>query len=348
MNDYIQLLIRMVKTPSFSKSESDVATILRHFLADRGIHFQIHKNNTWSVCPNFDPTKPTLLLNSHIDTVKPVPGWTYDPFGAVEEGDRITGLGSNDAGGPLVTLLAVFMHFLNQEENPWNLVYAATAEEENSGPDGFESIKTFLPPIDFAIVGEPTRMEVAVAERGLLVLDCYAHGKSGHAAREEGENALYIALDDIQRLREFSFDKVSEKLGSIKITATQIEAGTQHNVIPDICHFVLDVRTNECYSNQELFKIISGMVRSEVKPRSFRLNSSGIGADHPFAIRANELEIPMYGSPTTSDQAIMPWPSVKMGPGDSARSHTANEYILKSEIVNAFALYVKILEGFHL
>lgn len=348
MNDYIQLLIRLIKTPSFSKNESDVATIIRHFFSDRGIHFQTHKNNTWSVSPNFDLAKPTLLLNSHIDTVKPVPGWTYDPFGAIEEGDRITGLGSNDAGGPLVTLLAVFMHFLNQKELPWNLVYAATAEEENSGTDGFESIKTFLPLIDFAIVGEPTRMEVAIAERGLLVLDCYAHGKSGHAARDEGENALYIALDDIRKLRESSFEKVSETLGKVKITATQIEAGTQHNVVPDLCHFVLDVRTNEFYSNQELCNIISGMIRSEVKPRSFRLNSSGIASDHPFAIRAKELGIPMYGSPTTSDQAIMPWPSVKMGPGDSARSHTANEFILKSELENAFSIYLKMLDGFRL
>ncbi len=346
MNDYIQLLIRLIRTPSFSKNESDAAGIIRHFLNERNVHFQTHKNNTWAIRPGFDPQKPTILLNSHIDTVKPAPGWTVDPFGALEEGDRITGLGSNDAGAPLVVLLAVFMHFMNGKDLPWNLVYAATAEEENSGPDGFESIKVFLPPIDFAIVGEPTRMDVAIAERGLLVLDCHAHGKSGHAAREEGENALYIALDDISRLRDYAFDKVSDTLGRVKVTATQIEAGTQHNVVPDICHFVLDVRTNEYYTNHELYSIISDIVRSEVKPRSFRLNSSGIGADHPFAIRAKELGIAMYGSPTTSDQAIMPWPSVKMGPGDSARSHTANEYILKSEMEHAFSLYLKILEGF--
>lgn len=348
MQEIIDLLKLLISTPSFSREEKDAALLMRSFLGSRNIHYHELHNNTWALNRHFDPQKPNLLLNSHIDTVKPAKGWSYDPFTATEEGDKITGLGSNDAGGPLVALLAVFMHFYDRPDLPFNLVYAATAEEENSGPNGFESVKALLPPVKFAIVGEPTGMNLAIAERGLLVLDCMAYGKSGHAARDEGVNALYVALDDIQKLRNYSFEHVSELLGPVKITATQIEAGTQHNVVPDMCKYVLDVRTNEYYTNENLCKIIASLVKSEIKPRSYRLNSSGIMAGHPFVSKAVSLGITCYGSPTTSDQAIMPWASVKMGPGDSSRSHTANEYIFKSEINESVQIYIKMLDGLHL
>ncbi|MFZ5430991.1 MAG: M20 family metallo-hydrolase [Bacteroidota bacterium] len=348
MQEYTELLTRLISTPSLSREEENAALLIRNFLAEKRIPYQQFKHNTWAVNRYFNIEKPTILLNSHIDTVKPVAGWTCLPYKATVEGDKITGLGSNDAGGPLVSLLAAFIHFYNQDELPYNLVFAASAEEENSGADGFESIIPLLPKIDFAIVGEPTRMELAIAEKGLLVLDCTAHGKSGHAAREEGENALYKALDDIQVLRNFSFDRVSDVLGKVKITVTQINAGSQHNVVPGECQFVVDVRTNEFYSNRQVFEIISGLINSSVKPRSFRLNSSGIPWDHPFADKARSMGIPAYGSPTTSDQAIMPWPSVKIGPGDSARSHTADEYILKSEISHGIRRYIDLLSDLRL
>lgn len=348
MQEYTELLTRLISTPSLSREEENAALLVRNFLAEKRIPYQQFKHNTWAVNRYFNIEKPTILLNSHIDTVKPVAGWTCLPYKATVEGDKITGLGSNDAGGPLVSLLAAFIHFYNQDELPYNLVFAASAEEENSGADGFESIIPLLPKIDFAIVGEPTRMELAIAEKGLLVLDCTAHGKSGHAAREEGENALYKALDDIQVLRNFSFDRVSDVLGKVKITVTQINAGSQHNVVPGECQFVVDVRTNEFYSNRQVFEIISGLINSSVKPRSFRLNSSGIPWDHPFADKARSMGIPAYGSPTTSDQAIMPWPSVKIGPGDSARSHTADEYILKSEISHGIRRYIDLLSDLRL
>lgn len=348
MTEYIELLRELIKTPSISGNEYAAALVIRNFLKRKQVIYKEKLNNTWGLNQYFDPGKPVILLNSHIDTVKPAAGWTYNPFEATDEGDRITGLGCNDAGGPLVSLLAVFIHFYNREDLPYNLIFAATAEEENSGIDGFESIKSELPNIDFAIVGEPTCMDLAVAEKGLLVLDCHAKGKSGHAARNEGENALYNALDDIVRLRGLSFEKVSEKLGPVKITVTQIEAGSQHNVIPDICHFVVDVRTNEYYSNQQAFEIIAKYIQSDVKPRSFRLNSSGIPDSHPYVVKAEELGLRCFGSPTTSDQAIMPWPSVKIGPGDSARSHTADEFILKSEIIDGIEKHILLLEGLQL
>ena len=348
MTEYIDLLKQLISTPSISRNEKDAAILIRNFLSKKRVFFKEKLNNTWAASRHFDINKPTILLNSHIDTVKPVTDWTYDPFAATEEGDRITGLGSNDAGGPLVSLLATFLHFYDRPNLSYNLIFAATAEEENSGADGFEAIMPELPPIAFAIVGEPTKMELAIAEKGLLVLDCYAHGKSGHAARNEGDNALYKAVDDINKLRELAFGKVSDTLGPVKITVTQIEAGSQHNVIPDICHFVVDVRTNEFYSNQKAFEIISGLIHSEVKPRSFRLNSSGIPESHPYAVKAKQLGIRCFGSPTTSDQAIMPWPSVKIGPGDSARSHTADEYILKSEITDGIEKHILLLEGLSL
>jgi len=344
MSKYIDLLKQLISTPSFSKEEENAAEVMRDFLTAEKIPFKTIDNNTWAFNKFFSKEKPTILLDSHIDTVKPAKGYTLDPFSPIEEGDQLFGLGSNDAGGPLVALLATFIHFYHRDNLPFNLVYAATAEEEISGRRGLEVVLPRIAPIEFAIVGEPTKMEVAIAEKGLLVLDCYAHGKSGHTARNEGENALYKAIDDIQKLRSFKFEKISNVLGEVKITVTMIEAGTQHNVIPDVCHFVVDVRTNEHYLNKDVSEIIAGVIESEVKPRSVRLNSSGISEQHPFAVLAKSKGINLYGSPTTSDQAIMPFLSVKMGPGDSARSHTANEFIFKSEILAGIERYIELLE----
>ncbi|NCB07371.1 MAG: M20/M25/M40 family metallo-hydrolase [Bacteroidia bacterium] len=348
MQKYIELLKTLISTPSFSKEEEKAAEVMRSFLTAEAILFKTKENNTWACNKYFSKEKPTLLLNSHIDTVRPAKGYTLDPFSPIEDGDKLYGLGSNDAGGPLVALLAVFIHFYEHDDMAFNLVYAATAEEEISGRRGLEIVLPEIAPVDFAIVGEPTKMELAIAEKGLLVLDCYAYGKSGHAARNEGENALYKALDDIQKLRAFQFPKVSNVLGEGKISVTQIEAGTQHNVVPDVCHFVVDVRTNEHYLNKEAYQIICDLIDSEVKPRSLRLNSSGINENHPFAQKVKSMGIRLYGSPTTSDQAIIPFLSVKMGPGDSARSHTANEFIYKSEILAGINRYIELLEDLKL
>ena len=348
MQEYITLLKTLICTPSLSREEERAAEVIRDFLRARNIPFHTKKHNTWCLNHFFDPSKPVILLNSHIDTVKPVPGWCLDPFSAHTDRDKITGLGSNDAGASVVSLLALFMHYYEKTDLPFNLIYSATAEEEISGENGVATLLPDLPPISFALVGEPTRMEMAIAEKGLLVLDCTARGKAGHAARDTGENALYKALDDIQRLRDFRFEKVSDLLGPVKITVTQIQAGTQHNVIPDLCSFVADVRTNEFYGNQEAFNIISGIVDSELVPRSFRLNSSGISPDHPMAVKAGKIGIPLTGSPTTSDQAVIPCPSVKMGPGSSDRSHTADEFILISEIKQGIDIYIKLFEDLYL
>jgi len=344
MSKYIELLKQLISTPSFSKEEKKAAEVMRDFLTDEKIVFKTADNNTWAYNKYFSKEKPTILLNSHIDTVRPAKGYSRDPFSPDEEGDQLFGLGSNDAGGPLVALLATFIHFYHHDNLPFNLVFVASAEEEISGRRGLEIVLPRIAPIEFAIVGEPTKMEVAIAEKGLLVLDCYAHGKSGHTARNEGENALYKAIDDIEKLRNFKFENISNVLGEVKITVTMIDAGTQHNVIPDVCHFVVDIRTNEHYLNKDVAEIIAGVIESEVKPRSVRLNSSGISEQHPFAVLAKSKGIKIYGSPTTSDQAIMPFLSVKMGPGGSARSHTADEFIYKSEILAGIERYIELLE----
>uniref|UniRef100_UPI003217E35F M20 family metallo-hydrolase n=1 Tax=uncultured Draconibacterium sp. TaxID=1573823 RepID=UPI003217E35F len=348
MEKYINLLKALISEQSFSKEEESAAAVMRSFLEKEGIPFQTKENNTWAVCKYFEKGKPTVMLNSHIDTVRPAKGYVKDPFSPIVEGDRLYGLGSNDAGGPLVSLLATFIHFYEREDLPYNLVFTATAEEEISGRRGLEIVLPEITPISFAIIGEPTRMELAMAEKGLLVLDCYAHGKSGHAAREEGDNALYKAMADIEKLRNFEFERVSKILGKVKISVTQIEAGTQHNVVPDVCHFVADIRTNEHYTNKEAARIIKELLDSDVKPRSVRLNSSGISEEHPFAQLAKERGIRVYGSPTTSDQAIISFPSVKMGPGDSARSHTADEYIYISEVYAGIERYIDLLEDLKL
>ncbi len=348
MDAYIELLKQLIQTQSFSKEEEPAAELVRNVLRSHNIPFETKKNNTWGRNQNWQEGLPVVLLNSHVDTVRPGKNWTKDPFGALLEGDYLYGLGSNDAGASLVTLLAVFIHFNSQDKLPYNLIYAASAEEEISGPNGMESLIDELGDIDLALVGEPTQMQMAIAEKGLMVLDCVAHGKTGHAARNEGENALYKGIEDIQKLRDYQFEKTSEVLGEVKLSITQINAGYQHNVVPDQCSFVVDVRTNEHYSNQKAFEIIDSLIGSEVKARSFRLNSSGIELDHPIVKRGMELGLTYYGSPTTSDQAVMPFRSIKIGPGDSARSHTADEYILISELKEGFKTYVSLLDGLRL
>lgn len=342
----IDLLRQLIATPSFSRQEAESANVIAHFLGRRGIPIERKENNIWVRSDQWAADRPTLLLNSHHDTVKPASGWRHDPFTPRLEGNRLFGLGSNDAGGPLVCLIATFLHFYRQENLPYNIVLAVTAEEEISGPNGIASILPELGPIELGIVGEPTQMQMAIAEKGLVVIDGEAYGQSGHAAREEGINALYIALDDIRRIRDFRFEKVSDLLGPVKMSVTQIEAGAQHNVVPDRCHFVIDVRTNELYSNREVFETLQSLVRSELKARSFRLNSSRIERDHPLVKAGLQLGRRYFGSPTLSDQALMAFPTLKMGPGDSARSHTADEYIYLGEIEEGIQLYRLLLETF--
>jgi acetylornithine deacetylase len=343
MDEYINLLKSLISVPSLSQNEQDAALLIRQFLDHSGVKYGFQANNTWARNRHWKEGFPVILLNSHIDTVKPASGYMRDPFSPDVEDGILYGLGSNDAGGALVTLLSVFMHFNEVENLPFNLIYAATAEEEISGMNGLASILDELGPFNLAIVGEPTQMQMAIAEKGLIVLDCTAHGKSGHAAREEGENAIYKAIADIEKIRDYRFEKTSEILGAVKMSVTIINAGTQHNVVPDNCSFAVDVRTNEYYSNQEAFMIIDELIDSEVKPRSFRLNSSEIPVDHPIVRRGINLGLRYYGSPTTSDQAVIPYPSVKIGPGNSARSHTADEYILISELEEGFLIYVDLL-----
>lgn len=335
----------LIETPSLSREEDNAALAIRNYLTENGIVYKEMLNNTWCYSAKWDDAKPVILLNSHIDTVKPVDGWTHDPFRATLEGDQLFGLGSNDAGGPLVALLAVFLYFNQKDELPFNLIFSATAEEEVSGKNGVELLVKQLDKVDLAIVGEPTKMELAVAEKGLLVVDGTAKGKAGHAARNEGINSIYLAIQDIEKIKNYKFEKVSEQLGEVKMTVTQINAGFQHNVVPDTCKFVVDVRTNECYTNDEIIEIIEKLVESEMVPRSRRLNSSGINLDHPVVARAKELGIHCFGSPTLSDQSLMDFRSVKMGPGDSARSHTANEYIYTEEISKGVQTYIRLLEN---
>jgi len=339
----IDLLRKLISTPSLSREENQTADILEVALKGEGLAAHRKGNNVWAF--GGGDRGPLLLLNSHHDTVKPRASWTRDPFSPDIEESRLYGLGSNDAGASLVALWAVFVHFAKQEELPFRLVYAATAEEEISGAGGIASILGELGEVDLAIIGEPTQMEIAIAEKGLMVLDCRVRGKAGHAAREEGENAIYKALEDILWFQTHNFEKKSELLGPVKMSVTQIEAGSQHNVVPDMCHFVVDVRSNECYSNQELAEIIAKNVKAEVKPRSYRLNSSGIPVGDPLVKAASHLGRKLFGSPTLSDQALIPFPSIKMGPGDSARSHTADEWVGVKEIQDAIPLYISLLQA---
>jgi acetylornithine deacetylase len=343
-NGAINLLKKLISTPSFSKEEDKTAEIIYNYLISNGIKPERFKNNIWVEHPGNKPGRPVVLLNSHHDTVKPSAGWVHDPFIPTELDGKLIGLGSNDAGASVVSQLTTFIHIYNKEL-PYNLIYSATAEEENSGVNGLESILEKFGKLDLAIVGEPTKMEMAVSERGLVVVDCKVVGKAGHAARDEGENALYKALPVIDWFRNYEFPKVSEFLGKVKTTVTQINAGYQHNIVPDICSFVVDVRTNGLYSNAEVLEIIKEKCGCEAIARSLRLNSSSIDLNHPVVLAAKKLGLNLYGSPTSSDQSIIPYPSIKIGPGDSARSHTANEYIYPEEIEKGIEIYLKLLEN---
>ncbi len=345
--DSLALLQQLISIPSFSKEEAGTADLLTQFLKTRGVPISRKGNNVWATSKHWDVSKSVVLLNSHHDTVRPVAAWQRNPFEPTIENGRLYGLGSNDAGGCLVALLATFLHYYEAPDLAFNLIFVASAEEEISGKNGMAAIIAELGKVDLAIVGEPTQMQMAIAEKGLMVIDGIAKGVSGHAAREEGINALYRALDDIAILRKLKLEKKSDLLGPVKISVTQIQAGTQHNVVPDTCHFVVDVRTNECYSNQEVHALMQAAVKSELKPRSFRLNSSGIAPDHPFVRCGLAKGHYYFGSPTLSDQALMPFTSVKIGPGDSARSHTADEYILLSEIEAGIHGYIELLSAYH-
>jgi acetylornithine deacetylase len=343
LNDAVELLKALIAIPRISRNETMAADLIEERMTNWGLNPKREANNLWAVAENYDEAKPTLLLNAHIDTVKPVQTWTRNPHQPMIEGDRLYGLGSNDCGGGLVTLMQVF-RILKDSERQYNLVFLASAEEEVSGKNGIERALPLLPKIDVAIVGEPTGMQPAIAEKGLMVIDGYAKGVSGHAARDEGVNAIYEALDDLVWLREYKFRKESPLLGATKMTVTQVESGTQHNVIPDVLHFVIDVRTNEYYQNEFVFAFLQKqMKRCELKVRSFRLHSSSIPADHPLVKRCTDLGLKAYGSPTLSDQALMPFLSFKLGPGESSRSHSADEFICISELEYALETYLKII-----
>jgi len=343
----IEFLQELIKLPSFSKDEWQTASAITKYLAEKGLQVTRVSNNVLVSNKYFDDAKPTLLLNSHHDTVKPSSNFTKDPFTPLIEDGRLFGLGSNDAGGSLVALMTTFLHFYEQPDLKYNLVYAATAEEEISGANGIENALQYLPTIDCAIVGEPTLMQMAVAERGLVVLDCVAHGKAGHAARNEGDNAIYKALKDIEWIRCHQFEKVSNLLGPVKMSVTVIDSENKaHNVVPAQCKFVVDVRVNELYTLEEIVDAIKANVQSEVIPRSVRLKSSSISLEHPLVKAGLSLGRTYYGSPTASDKALMPFPALKLGPGDSARSHIADEFIFIEEIEEGIELYIQLLNKF--
>ena len=340
----LDLLKQLISIQSFSKEEDKTADAIEHFLQQRNVKTSRKLNNIWAYNKHFDAAKPTVLLNSHHDTVKPNTGYTRDPYDADLEDGRLYGLGSNDAGGCLVSLIATFLHYYESEDLVYNICLAATAEEEISGNNGLECVLPDLGELEFAIVGEPTLMNLAIAERGLLVLDCTTHGKAGHAAREEGDNAIYKALKDIEWFRNYRFSKVSEMFGPLKMSVTIINAGSQHNVVPATCTFTVDVRVTDAYTNEEVLKIIRTNVDCEVKPRSVRLKPSSIDKEHPIVVSGIALGRTTYGSPTTSDQALLSIPSLKVGPGDSARSHMADEYVHVNEVEEGIELYIKMLE----
>ncbi|SFB11529.1 M20 family metallo-hydrolase [Algoriphagus aquimarinus] len=344
-DDAVQLLTQLIEIPSYSREESSTAEVIEEFFTARDI--EVHKSgyNIWAFANPFDKNKPTIWLNSHHDTVKPNTGYTKDPFQAITEDGKLFGLGSNDAGGPLVSLMAAFSHFYGQEL-PFNLIMIASAEEEISGKNGIASVIAQLPPCDLAIVGEPTLMDMAVAEKGLMVIDAKVYGKAGHAAREEGVNAIYEALDDLKAIRDFEFTRTSQFLGKTKVSATVIHSGQQHNVVPDLCEFVLDVRVTDAYSLEEALDELKSSINAELTPRSLRLQSSHVPEGHLILKVGEQLGLKTYGSPTLSDQALIPYPSVKIGPGDSTRSHSADEYIYLNEIQNGIIGYIKILETY--
>ena len=341
-NDAVELLSELISTPSVSRDEKAAADVLQRKIKEWRLPCKRIGNNL-IVAKRLSKKKPTMLLNAHIDTVKPVETWTRDPFVPTIEDGKLYGLGANDCGGGLVSLLQVYRILSVEKDTPYNIIYVASCEEEVSGQNGFSAVLPELPPIDVAIVGEPTGMNPAIAEKGLMVIDGVAHGKSGHAARNEGVNAINEVLDDLQWLRDYQFRKVSPFLGETRATVTVVHAGTQHNVIPDKVEFVIDVRTNEYYQNEFVFAFLQKHMKSELKARSFRLHSSFFPEDHPLIKRCKRMRMKPYGSPTLSDQALMPFPSFKLGPGESSRSHTADEYIEIDEIHNAIKTYVKLI-----
>ena len=348
LSDAVELLKALIETPSVSRNEENAANLLASYLDKWQLPYGREANNMWVGCPDWQNDRPTIMLNAHIDTVKPVSTWTRDPYKASQEGDILYGLGSNDCGGGLVSLLQTYRIMLNKPRN-YNILWVASAEEEVSGSNGFSRVLSRLPNIDVAIVGEPTGMQPAIAEKGLMVIDGYADGVSGHAARNEGVNAIYEALDDLVWLRDYRFRKVSPLLGETKMTVTVVEAGTQHNVIPDSLHFVIDIRTNEYYQNEFVFEFLrKKMKKCRLEPRSFRLHSSSITESHPLIKKCKAMGMRPFGSPTLSDHALMPFTSVKLGPGKSSRSHSANEYIRISEIGNAIETYVNLLSDISL
>ena len=342
----IVMLQGLVRISSLSKQEEKTGSIIESYLKKYVADVHRLKNNIWAKNKFYQGDKPTILLNSHHDTVPANAGYTRNPLDGVVEEGKLFGLGSNDAGGCLVSLMAVFLYCYNQENLPYNIIFAATAEEEVSGRDGIELLFPQLGKIDLAIVGEPTLMNLAIAEKGLMVVDCIAYGKAGHAAREEGDNAIYKAMTDIEWIRNFQFEKISDLLGPVKMSVTIINAGAQHNMVPEQCSFTIDIRINELYTHQEVFDILTAHLQSELKPRSMRIKSSGIAKEHPLVQAGIALGKSIYGSPTTSDQALIDCVSVKLGPGDSARSHSADEFIYVEEIENGIEDYIKLLENF--
>ena len=339
----VELLQALIATPSTTRDEARTGDLLFAFLADHGAAPERLYNNVWARAEGFDPRRPTLLLNSHHDTVRPAASYTRDPYAPTLEEGRLYGLGSNDAGASVVSLAETFLTFRTRRL-PFNLVVALSAEEECMGEHGMRALLPALGPIDMALVGEPTGMQAATGERGLVVLDCTAHGRSGHAARGEGINALYIAMDDIARLRTFRFERESQLLGPVGIAVTQIEAGTQHNVVPDTCRFVVDVRTTDAYSNEEVVEQLRAVLHSDVVPRSTRIRAAAVGDDHPLVRAARAVGRQTFVSPTTSDRTLMPFPSLKMGPGESARSHSADEFVLVAEVHEAITIYEQYIE----
>jgi acetylornithine deacetylase len=342
--DAISLLKQLIAIPSLSKEEDNTADLIEQFLQSKGVTAFRYLNNVWAKNQYFSPEKPTLLLNSHHDTVKPNKAYTLNPFEPIVKDEKLYGLGSNDAGGCLVSLIATFLHYYHRSDLQYNLVLAATAEEEISGHNGVEILLPRLPKIDCGIVGEPTLLQMAVAEKGLLVLDCTAMGKPGHAARDEGDNAIYKAVKDIQWFQNYRFDRVSDLLGPMKMTVTIINAGSQHNVVPHECKFTTDVRVNELYTFEEVLEIIRANTLSDVQLRSSRLRSTSIALDHPLVKSGIALGRTYYGSPTTSDKALMPFPTLKFGPGDSARSHSADEFIWIHEIGEGIDMYIQLID----
>lgn len=344
-SEALQLLKQLIATPSYSREEQGTAMLLQKFFQAKGIVAHRLMNNVWAMNLHFDKEKPTILLNSHHDTVKPNAAYTIDPFCPIEKEGKLYGLGSNDAGGCLVSLIVTFLHFYPQANLKYNIVIAATAEEEISGANGIAALLPQLGEMAFGIVGEPTEMHMAIAEKGLVVFDCEAKGVSGHAARDEGQNAIYKALQDIAWFRDYRFEKESEMLETVKMSVTVLQAGTQHNVVPASCKFTVDVRVNERYTNEEVVAIIQQHVQCEVVPRSLRLRPTSIDIEHPIVQAGVALGRNCFGSATLSDKVFMQFPTVKMGPGDSARSHTADEYIYLQEIREGIALYIDLLKS---